>query len=195
MHAPSALASWVAKHTCAVIARMLLVIPLVVAGLLLSTRPSLACSCAYAPTDVGAVADIVFTGVARAYFEVHSSDDSAVVEFQVDTVYKGPIEPRIRVQALGGRGMSELGAGCGYGFQLGQQYTVFAKDHDSDGVPNTNGCFWPVEGPIDAATYGLAPAHAPVRNDETTLLLIVAGFALVAIAAISLVRRPRRLTP
>ena len=172
---------------------MLLVIPLVLAGFLFLARPSFACSCVYAPTEVGPFADLVFTGVARAYSSDNAVDRYVVVEFDVGTVYKGLPASRIQVQAVGGRGPSGgLGAGCEYGFQLGQQYTVFAKDHDSDGVPNTNGCFWNVEGPIDPATYGLASGQAPVRNDETVLLSIVAAFAIVALAAISIARRPRR---
>lgn len=185
-------ASWVAAHTRGVIARNLLVIPFVIVGLLLSARPSLACSCAYAPTEVGPFADVVFTGVARAYSTDNAVDRYVVVEFQVGTVYKGPPATRIQVQAVGGRGPSGgLGPGCEYGFQLGQQYTVFAKDHDSDGIPNTNGCFYNVEGPIDAATYGLESGRAPARNDETVLLSVVAVFAIVALGAISIARRAR----
>jgi len=171
---------------------MLLVILFVAAGLLLSTRPSLACSCAYAPMEVGAVADVVFTGVAHAYSTVNPVERYIVVEFQVGTVYKGPSATRIQVQAVGGRGPSGgLGPGCEYGFQLGQQYTVFAKDHDSDGVPNTNGCFWNVEGPIEPAAYGLASGQAPARNDETVVLSIVAALTVAALAAISIARRQR----
>ena len=174
----------------------MLIILFVAAGVLISTRPSLACSCAYAPTKVGALADIVFTGVARAYLSDDAVERYVVVEFQVGTVYKGLPAARILVQAVGGQGPSGgLGAGCEYGFQLGQQYTVFGQDHDSDGVPNTNGCFWNVEGPIDPAAYGLASGQAPARKDETVPLSIVAAFAIVALAAISIARRPRRLTP
>ena len=172
---------------------MLLVIPLVVAGLLLFPRLSVACSCVYAPMEVGPFADVVFTGVARAYSTDNLVERYVVVEFQVSTVYKGPPAERVKVQAVGGRGPSGgLGAGCEYGFQLGRQYTVFAKDHDADGVPNTNGCFWNVEGPIDASTYGLATGQAPARNDETLRLAIVAAFAIVTLAVISIARRPRR---
>lgn len=172
---------------------MLLVIPFVVAGALLFARPSLACSCVYAPTEVGPFADLVFTGVARAYSTVNPVERYVVVEFQVGTVFKGPPATRIQVQAVGGRGPSGgLGPGCEYGFQLGRQYTVFAKDHDADGVPNTNGCFWNVEGPIDPATYGLASGQAPARSDETVLLSVVAAFAIVALGVISIARRPRR---
>lgn len=171
---------------------MLLVILFVAAGLLLSTRQSLACSCAYTPTEVGVVADVVFTGVAQAYSTVNPVERYVVVEFQVGTVYKGLPATRIQVQAVGGRGPSGgLGPGCEYGFQLGQRYTVFAKDHDSDGVPYTNGCFWNVEGPIDATAYGLASGQPPARNDETVVLSIVAAFAVAALAAISITRRPR----
>jgi hypothetical protein len=174
---------------------MLLVILSVLAALLFSARPSLACSCVYAPMEVGPFADLVFTGVAMAYSSDNAVDRYVVVDFEVSTVYKGSPASRVQVQAVGGRGPSGgLGPGCEYGFRLGQQYTVFAKDHDSDGVPNTNGCFWNVEGPIDAATYGLASGQSPVRNHETVMLSIVAAFAVVALAAISIARRPRRQT-
>jgi hypothetical protein len=180
-----------------VIARTLLVIPFVIVGLLLSARPIVACTCqAYTPTELAEVSEVVFTGVARAYLDVHRTSDSAVVEFQVNTLYKGwPLAPRIRVQALGARGWSGLGAGCGWGLHLGVQYTVFAIDYDKDGVPNTNGCLQPVEGVIDAATYGLASGQTPPRGDEALSLAIVAAFALVALAVTSIARRARRLTP
>ena len=174
---------------------MLLVIPIVLASLLFFARPSFACSCVYAPMEVGPFADLVFTGLARAYSSENRVERYVVVEFDVATVYKGPSAARIQVQAVGGRGPSGgLGPGCEYGFQLGQQYTVFAKDHDSDGVPNTSGCFWNIEGPIDPATYGLGSGQAPARNDETLRLTIVAGLAIVALAVIGIARRPRRVT-
>jgi hypothetical protein len=176
---------------------MLLVIPFVLAGLVFSARPSLACSCVYAPMEVGPFADLVFTGLARAYSSENRVERYVVVEFDVATVYKGPPASRIQVQAVGGRGPSGgLGPGCEYGFQLGQQYTVFAKDHDSDGVPNTNGCFWNVEGPIDPATYGLESGQVPARNDESLRLTIVTALAIVALAVISIViARRGRATP
>ena len=143
--------------------------------------------------EVGPVADLVFTGVARAYSSENRVERYVVVEFDVATVYKGPPASRIQVQAVGGRGPSGgLGPGCEYGFQLGQQYTVFAKDHDSDGVPNTSGCFWNVEGPIDPASYGLASGQVPARNDEALRLTIVAAFAIGALAVISIALRTRR---
>jgi hypothetical protein len=172
---------------------MLVVILFVVAGLQFSARPTLACSCVYAPTEVGPFADVVFTGVARAYSADNAVERYVVVEFQVGTVYKGPPATRIQVQAVGGRGPSGgLGPGCEYGFQLGQQYTVFAKDHDADGLPNTNGCFWNVVGPIDPETYGLASGQAPVRSDETVALSVVAALAIVALGVIGIARRSRR---
>jgi hypothetical protein len=174
---------------------MLLVIPFVIVGLLLSARTVVACTChAYTPTELAQVSQVVFTGVARAYGVERLG--STVVEFQVATVYKGPIASRIGVQALGARGSSALGAGCGWGLHLGVRYTVFAVDHDNDGVPNTNGCLQPVKGPIDAANYGLASGQAPPQTDEGLPLSIVAGFAIVALAAISiLIARRGRATP
>lgn len=169
-------------------------IPFVIVAFLLSARPAVACSChLYTPTELAELSEVVFTGVARSYF-VPTTDamtDSADVEFQIGTVYKGPIASRIRVQALGARGWSELGAGCGWGFHLGVQYTVFAIDLDKDGLPNTNGCFQNVEGPITPATYGLASGKVPPRSDEALPLAIVAAFAIVALAVISIARHPR----
>ncbi|HEY3217618.1 MAG TPA: hypothetical protein VGK15_00860 [Candidatus Limnocylindria bacterium] len=163
---------------------VLLLLSFVLAGLWLSARPSMACSCeGLTPPQLAATSDVIFTGVARAY--VGSKLEDTVVEFEVGTVYKGPLARRAQVQALGGEGPSELGAGCGYGFQLGRRYTVFARDHDSDGVPNTNGCFRNVEGSTFAATYGLPAGQVPVRSDEVVPLSVVAALALVAIAGIS----------
>jgi hypothetical protein len=174
---------------------MLLVIPFVIAGLLLSAEPALACSCHhYTPSELAAVSEVVFTGVPRAYVGTKLYD--TIVEFEVRTVYKGPLAPRLQVQAIGGHGPSGgLGPGCEYGFALGRQYTVFATDHDTDGTPNTNGCLQNVEGPINAATYGLASGQAPARSDEVLPLAIVAAVAIVALALISIARRPRQLTP
>ena len=184
----------VGAYSRPVTARMLLVVPLVVAGLLLSARPAVACSCpSYTPPELAEVSEVIFTGVARAYGVERLL--STVVDFQVGAVYKGPLASRIQVQALGARGPSELGADCGWGYHLGVQYTVFAVDHDKDGTPNTNGCLRPVEGRIDAATYGLAAGQAPTRSGEALPLAIVAAFAIVALALISIARRPRRLAP
>jgi hypothetical protein len=168
----------------------------VFSGLVLSARPSVACSCTYGPTDGAAIAefaDVVFTGIARAYGTRYPVERSITVEFQVGTVYKGIVPPRIQVQAIGGNGPSGgLGPGCEYGFQLGRLYTVFANAHDSDGVPNTNGCFRNVEGPISPATYGLPSGQAPIHDDEVAQLMIVAAVAVVALAVLSVLRRPRR---
>jgi hypothetical protein len=174
-------------HTRGVNARRCLVIAFLVAGLLLSARPALACSChSYTPTELAAASEVIFTGTARAY--VGETIEGTLVEFQVATAYKGALGTRVQVQALGGRGPSELGAGCGWGFHLGRQYTVFAVDGDKDGVPNTNGCFQNVKGPISAATYGLPPGQG---DGDAVLLAIVAAVALAALAAMSMLHRAR----
>lgn len=172
--------------------RGLFVIVFVLGGMLLSARPSLACTCHYGPAEgeaIAAAADVVFTGMARAYGEERLL--STVVEFQVNTVYKGQVAPRMHVQALGARGRSELGPGCGWGFQLGRQYTVFAADEDADGVPNTNGCFFNVDGPISAAAYGLSPGRAPTGVGESVQLSIIAAAALIGLAVFGALRRRR----
>jgi hypothetical protein len=175
-------------------ARWLVVIPFIVSGLLLSVTSADACSCVkQTPSELAAMSQVIFTGVARAYLD--ERPDTTLVEFQVETGYRGVAAGRVRVQAVGGRGPSELGAGCGWGFRLGREYTVFALDYDSDGVPNTNGCFRNVEGPISAATYGLPPGRAPDHNDEVLELSVVAALAVLAVTVISMLRRPRLLAP
>jgi hypothetical protein len=177
-----------------VIARRLLVILFVIVGLLLSAKPSLACSChGYTPTELAAVSEVIFTGTAHAY--VGETIEGTLVEFRVAVAYKGALAPLVQVQALGGRGPSELGAGCGWGFRVGRQYTVFAIDHDKDGIPNTNGCFQNVEGPISASAYGLAAGQAPARDDDAVSLSIVAAIAILVLAVISMLRRPRSFAP
>jgi hypothetical protein len=164
----------------------LLMIFLVIAGLLLSGRPALACSCnSLTPPERAAASELIFTGTARAY--VGETVEGTLVEFQIATVYKGAPGARVNVQALGAKGPSELGPGCGWGFHLGRQYTVFASDYDKDGVPNTNGCAQNVEGPISAATYGLAQGDS---GREAVALALVAAAALVVLAVI-MSRRPR----
>jgi hypothetical protein len=178
-----------------VIARRLTVFSFVLAGLWLSARPSLACSCqSLTPPQLVATSEVIFTGLTRAY--VGKTIEDTVVEFEVSTVYKGPVVRRVQVQARGGQGPSGgLGPGCEYGFQLGQAYTVFANDYDKDGVPNTNGCFRNVEGPITASAYGLGAGAAPARNDEVVPLSIVAAIAVAVLAMIGVLRRPRSVMP
>jgi hypothetical protein len=182
-----------------VIARSLVVIAFVLVGLAFAARPSVACSCSYGPTDGPAIAefsDIVFTGIASAYGALYPVEYSIAVEFRVGTVYKGIVPPRVQVRAIGGNGPSGgVGPGCEYGFQLGRLYTVFARYHESDGVPDTNGCFWNVEGPIAAATYGLPAGGAPEADGEAGQLALVAAVALAVLAVISVALRPRRVTP
>jgi hypothetical protein len=144
---------------------------------------------------IAELAEVVFTGMARAYGEEDRVAGHIAVEFQVANVYKGPVAPRMLVQALGGRGPSELGIACGWGFKLGRQYTVFALDYDTDGVPNTNGCLWPVDGPISAALYSLPAGSAPEGDGEARELALVAAVALATLGIFSVVRRPRPLSP
>lgn len=115
-----------------------------------------------------------------------------LVEFAVETVYKGSAASRVRVQALGGDAPRphELGPGCGWGFALGLRYTVFARDYDGDGVPNTNGCFQNVEGSIEPAVYGLGPGVTPQRDG---ILPLVTVLALAGLAALVLALEHRRV--
>ena len=158
-------------------------------------EPAFACSCqGLSPNELAQRAVVIFTGVARSYVGDVPVERATIVEFDVGAIYKGELMQRIRVEAVGGRGPSGgLGPGCEYGFQIGRLYTVFAIDPDGNGTLNTNGCLQNVEGPITPSTYGLAPGQAPSRKDEALLLMVIGGFAIVAVAVLArFARNPSR---
>ena len=77
-----------------------------------------------------------------------------IVNFDVDTVYKGDTVPSIDVT-------TGLGGGdCGVEFEVDQRYTVFASGPNDElyaGLCGGN----PVLGDIDATKYGLGPRDPP----------------------------------
>ena len=114
---------------------------LVAAGLALLALVSLsgggtayACSCAVAPGSPAeelAQADGVFAGVAtsvkahRKLFILPSSADPVTVEFEVSHVWKGPQQETITVSTV----RSE--SSCGYEFQEGERYIVYARNGET----------------------------------------------------------------
>jgi len=139
---------------------------IVVVALLLfaSPRVALACSCVQStrPQLVGN-AVVIFAGVVTAQHGSFlplvtcrmSSADPVAFEFSVDQIYKGDVSRTVSVSTV------VSGASCGYEFQVGKRYTVFATG--TGDKLETDLCRGNVEGDIAAAEYGLGPGRAPSR--------------------------------
>ena len=119
--------------------RRLLPLLLVLLGLaFLKPDVAGACSCAGAsPEESAAQADLVFLGtVAEVTLTNRSvragSSDPLRVVFDVQTVYKGDGEEELVLET------ARDGASCGYTFQVGQRYLVYARA--VDGVLTTDLC-------------------------------------------------------
>ncbi len=170
-------------------ARRLLVAALLASALLasalvpLTSRPAWACSCAPSTLVQRAEhADAVFTGTVT---RVEKALSDRVVNFDVDTVYKGEASPSIDVHTGYG------GGDCGVRFVVDRRYTVFG--FRAQGVLNTYSCDSPVAGGVDPAALGLGPGitglHRPL-SPWLILFTVLAGIAVVG--AIVLVARRRR---
>lgn len=137
---------------------------LAVVVLLFATAPqaALACSCAqFTKAQHGENAEVVFTGVATGIRWIYglrqacspSSADAVSIVFTVETVYKGEVPKDATVSTVAG------GASCGYTFEAGKRYTVFASR--LNGRLETGLCRGNVEGAIAPGEYGLAQGRAP----------------------------------
>ncbi|MDP9343233.1 MAG: hypothetical protein M3Q23_14310 [Actinomycetota bacterium] len=150
----------------------------------LSIRPAWACSCAQStPRQVASGADAVFTGTVASIPRV--TGQTVSVDFEVDTVYKGPPGPRLTVTT------NAQGSACGLVFRPNVRYTVFAfRDH---GLVSANLCSPPVRGAIDPGRYGLTAklvgVHEPVSRWLAALSLI--PLAIVVLLVVRSRRRPR----
>jgi hypothetical protein len=148
----------------------------------LSIRPAWGCSCAAAtPRQIGSGADVVFTGTVASAPRV--SGQIVSVDFEVDTVYKGPSGPRLTVTT------NAQGSACGLVFRPNQRYTVFASR--ADAVLSANLCSPPVAGAIDPQRYGLTArlvgVHEPLAQWLAALSLIP-----IAVVVVLVVRGRRR---
>jgi len=129
--------------------------------------PCWACSCAVRPPGPADSSDVVFTGkvldVRRGWGFNERTAQRIILSpsglpffgeavFQVQTVYKGYVR---RTQVIAGAGAE---ASCGFEFESGKIYTVFADYRY--GYLETGLCDGTVEGTIDPSKYGL-PLEPP----------------------------------
>jgi hypothetical protein len=150
--------------------------------------------------EQAASADAVFTGTVAAVADAGGGVRARIFNFDVDTVYKGPVEPSIDVRS------AESGSICGVEFKVDERYTVFAQGPENDLSANSCGGN-PFVGDINPAKLGLGPdagqtpgpdtgVHEPIagihRPLSPWLIVFTVVVGVVAVAAIVLVARRRR---
>jgi hypothetical protein len=160
-------------------------IAIAAAATVLSTSPALACSCV-APTPPAKPAPgvTVFTGTV-SHIE---APGNLVVHLVVETVYQGsvPVDQTLTT--------TPSGASCGYGFEIGQRYTIFSDAAPSGGPLSVGLCGGVVSGAIDPAAYGLtagAPPTIPGKSWPWGALTASLVGALAIAAAIAVIRLRR----
>jgi hypothetical protein len=138
--------------------RVLVFCVLALFGVAMTASPCWACSClALSKKQYADQADVVFYG---KVVHIDGSDtDGGVsgpsddkVKVWVQTVYKGKIVKR--TVTVGTAYM-----GCGYVFEKGERYTVFAMR--DKGRLKTYGCMGTKEGNINPDNYGLSIGRKP----------------------------------
>ena len=91
-----------------------------------NVEQSHACSCAYpgSPTEAMADSTSVFAGraVDRGEFETSNGWSAFIVEFEVATVWKGPLYETMYLAT------NKSEDGCGYRFRLGEVYVIYTYD-------------------------------------------------------------------
>jgi hypothetical protein len=149
---------------------------------MVSIRPAWACSCAQStPRQVAARSDAVFTGTVASAPRV--TGQTVTVDFEVDTVYKGPSGPRLTVTT------NAQGSACGVTFLPNLRYTVFA--FQQNGVLSANLCSPPVHGAIDPQRYGLT-VHLVGIHEQVSRWLALLSLIPLAIVALLVIRGRRR---
>jgi len=136
-------------------------------GLVFVANPAaiLACTCVpFTKPELVGNASVIFTGTVTGSSRgspfglgctasTVSTADPILVTFQVESVYKGHASAQVTVSTVAGE------SSCGYSFQSGKRYTVFATG--TLDKPETNLCRGNVEGAISPTEYGLGPGRPP----------------------------------
>ena len=111
--------------------QMALIVSLIGLRLFANTQQAHACSCVPPgpPSEALAESAAVFAGKVTSVREfqdpnatTYSSTDPTTVEFQVDTVWKGPSYGTMSLT------MARSGASCGFTFVEGEEYVVYSRD-------------------------------------------------------------------
>ncbi len=151
----------------------------------LSIRPAWACSCAQStPRQIASQAEAVFTGTVASAPQV--TGQIVTVDFEVDTVYKGPSGPRLTVIT------NAQGSACGLVFRPNRRYTVFASR--AGGVLSANLCSPPVPGAIDPRRYGLTARLVGIHEPVSQWLALLSLIPIAIVVLLAVRWRRRRAT-
>jgi hypothetical protein len=134
--------------------RTLIVVFLVALAVPVVASPCWACSCAPVEdrSEYAENADLVFTGIAKSQRVVDEGDpefegDEMIgTRFRVRKTYKGHPGRWVTVSTYAN------GATCGYHFEVGKRYTVFADERK--GEYSTSLCSGTKQGRINPERYG-----------------------------------------
>ena len=138
--------------------RVLVLCVLASFGVAMTASPCRACSCvSLTKKQYANQADVIFYG--KVVHIDHSEPEGGVsgpgkdkVKVWVQTIYKGKVVKR--TVTVGTAYM-----GCGYVFEKGERYTVFAMR--DDGKLKTFGCMGTKQGNINPHNYGLPEGSKP----------------------------------
>ena len=141
--------------------RVWVVCLLAISGLAMTASPCWACSCAggVSKEEQADAADAVFYGKV-VHLDYPEQDDgvsgggNVKVRIWVKTVYKGKDVARVTTVRT-----SVQGSACGYGFEKGERYTVFADKNN--GRYSTHSCSGTKSGNINPENYGLPEGSEP----------------------------------
>lgn len=150
-------------------------------------RGAFACSCMMPPDSVTAMgtSDVVFAGqvasiVDRSIGQMQSSMDPMLVTFQVNTVWKGDPKPSLSITT------SRDSASCGYKFEPGREYIVYANVFE--GQLSTNICTRTAllaDAQADVAALGEGQTvEQPTAQSPSLMPLILGGLAVAAVIAL-----------
>jgi hypothetical protein len=169
--------------------RVVSVLGLVAAGMVLApVTPACACSCAQVTSEEAADnATIVFVGVVRDVdvplrIFGGSSADPVTVEFDVSEVHKGQVPARMSLTT------ALDGASCGYPFQEGGRYLVFASDYGSGMTTSLCAGNRDLATETDPFPTGTLPLPVPPAKTGPVPILAVVGAGAVLAIAVVLVR-------
>ncbi|MFO7536714.1 MAG: hypothetical protein R6X32_01490 [Chloroflexota bacterium] len=149
-----------------------------------SPAPVFACSCAPPPPPAEALeqATAVFAGTVTNIDipggTIISTADPVAITFQVETVWKGPVEPTLLVTT------ARDSASCGYHFDLNQSYLVYA--YGSERSLETNLCsrttrLSPILEDLVVLGEGTTPPAVLVLPESPVMSLPLLLFGLLAI--------------
>ena len=131
---------------------------------LVTAAPAAACTCVESPPPAEALeqADLVFTGTVTKVETIDTGRGGrtfpqVAVRFDVDDVYKGRSGAKTVIET------AESSAACGYTFEEGVTYLVYAFDpSEASGAPTTSLCTRTA--PIDQAGEDLDAFGEPIKT-------------------------------